>query len=85
MMESIGDVSLLLKTFQYIFLGFFSYICQYFDTAFRMQSLVYFVVIFGFFVCIFCDGCYGINSFSRKCRCSRWMWNVCVLVVLYIV
>ena len=46
MMESRGEVSVFLKTFWFIFLGFFSYIWQYFYTAFRMQSLVYFVVIF---------------------------------------
>ena len=46
MMESRDEVSMFLKTFRFIFLGFFSYICLYFDTAFRMQSLVYFVVIF---------------------------------------
>jgi hypothetical protein len=40
------QVSVFLKTFRFIFLGFFSYIWRYFDTAFRMQSLVYFVVIF---------------------------------------
>ena len=45
-MESRGEVSVFLKTFRFIFLGFFSYNCRYFDTAFRMQSLVYFVVIF---------------------------------------
>ena len=45
-MESKGAVSECLKTFLFIFLGFFSYIWQYFDTAFRMQFLVYFVVIF---------------------------------------
>jgi hypothetical protein len=46
MMESKGEVSVFLKTFRFIFWGFFSYICLYLDTAFRMQSLVYFVVIF---------------------------------------
>ena len=46
MMESKGEVSVFLKTFRFIFWGLFSYICLYFDTAFRMQSLVYFVVIF---------------------------------------
>ena len=46
MMESKGEVSVFLKTFRFIFLGLFSYICLYLDTAFRMQSLVYFVVIF---------------------------------------
>ena len=46
MMESRGEVSVFLKTFRFIFLGLFSYIWRYFDTAFRIQSLVYFVVIF---------------------------------------
>ena len=46
MMESRGEVLVFLKTFRFIFLGLFSYIWRYFDTAFRMQSLVYFVVIF---------------------------------------
>jgi hypothetical protein len=45
-MESRGEVSECLKIFLLIFLGLFSYICRYFDTAFRIQSLVYFVVIF---------------------------------------
>jgi hypothetical protein len=45
-MESRGEVSECLKTFLFIFLGFFSYICRYFDIAFRIQFLVYFVVIF---------------------------------------
>ena len=45
MMQSRGEVSVFLKTFRFIFLGFFSYICRYFDTAFIMQALVYFVVI----------------------------------------
>ena len=45
-MESRGDVSEGLKTFLFIFLGLFSYIWRYFDTAFRIQCLVYFVVIF---------------------------------------
>ena len=45
-MESRGEVSVFLKTFLFIFLGFFSYIWRYFDTAFIIQSLVYFVVIF---------------------------------------
>ena len=44
--ESRGEVSECLKIFLFIFLGLFSYICRYFDTAFRIQSLVYFVVIF---------------------------------------
>ena len=39
----------------------------------------------GFFIRIFCNGCYGINPFSRGCRCNRWVWDVCVLVVSYIV
>ena len=46
MIESNGEVSVFLKTLRFIFLGFLSYIWRYFDTAFRMQSLVYFVVIF---------------------------------------
>ena len=45
-MESRGEVSECLKTFLFIFLEFFSYIWWYFDTTFRIQSLVYFVVIF---------------------------------------
>src|ERR1700737_1976979 len=75
MMESKGEVSVFLKIFRFFFFGFFSYICLYFDTAFRMQSLVYFVVIF--LACLFvffCYGCYGINPFSRRCRCARWVW-----------
>ena len=44
--ESKGEVPECLKTFLFIFLEFFSYICRYFDTAFKIQSLVYFVVIF---------------------------------------
>ena len=44
-MESRGEVSVFLKTFWFMFVGLFSYICRYFDTAFIMQSLVYFVVI----------------------------------------
>jgi hypothetical protein len=46
MMQSRGEVSVILKTFRLIFLGLFSYSCRYFDTALRMQPLVYFVVIF---------------------------------------
>ena len=45
-MESRGEVSECLKTFRFIFWGLFSYIWRYLDTAFRMQSLVNFVVIF---------------------------------------
>ena len=46
MIESRGEVSVFLKTFRFIFLGLLSYIWRYFDTAFRIQFLVYFVVIF---------------------------------------
>ena len=46
LIESRGEDSECLKTFLFIFLGLFSYICRYFDTAFRMHFLVYFVVIF---------------------------------------
>ena len=45
MMELRGEVSEFLKTFLFIFLGFFSYSCLYFDTALSMHSLVYFVVM----------------------------------------
>ena len=44
--ESRGEVSECLNTLLFIFLGHFSYIWRYFDTAFRIQSLMYFVVIF---------------------------------------
>ena len=33
----------------------------------------------------FCDNCYGLNPFSRMCHCSRWVWDVCVLVVSYVI
>ena len=45
MIESRGEASEFLKTFLFTFLGLFSYNCLYFDTAFRMHSLVYFVVM----------------------------------------
>ena len=40
-MESRGEVMECLNTFLFIFLEFFSYIWRYFDTAFRIQFLVY--------------------------------------------
>ena len=43
--ESKGDVSKFLKTFLFTFLGLFSYSCLYFDIAFSIHSLVYFVVM----------------------------------------
>ena len=46
MIESRGEVAEFLKTFLFIFLGFFSYIWRYFDIVLRIQALVYFVVIF---------------------------------------
>ena len=45
MMESRGEVSKFLKNFLFLFLGLFSYIWRYFETALWMQSLLYFVVI----------------------------------------
>ena len=50
MIESRGEDSEFLKTFLFIFLGFFSYSVLYLDIAFRMHSLVYFVVMF--FACL---------------------------------
>jgi hypothetical protein len=46
MMKSSGEVSEFLKTFLFIFWGFFSYYWRYFDTTFRIQSLVYLVANF---------------------------------------
>ena len=45
-MESRGEVSECLKVFLFYFLECFSYNWRYFDTAFRIESLVYLVVIF---------------------------------------
>ena len=45
-MQSSGWVLLFLKIFWWIFLGLLSYNCLYFEMAFRMQSLLYLVVIF---------------------------------------
>ena len=44
-MQSSGYILLFLKTFWWIFLGLLSYNFLYFEMAFLMHSLLYFVVI----------------------------------------
>ena len=73
-MESRGEVSECLKTFIFIFWGFFSYIWRYCDTTFRIQSLVYFVVIImAFFIGGFSYNNYDVNPFIWGGCCCRWM------------
>ena len=73
-MESRDEVSKYLKTFLVIFLGFFSYIWRYFDTTFRIQPLVYFVVIFlASLLAVFVIA--AKMSFIWGSGCCRWVWN----------
>ena len=78
MMESKGEVSVFLKTLGFIFLGLFSYICRYFETALRMQSLVYFVVILrvfllAYFAMVARVSIHSVGGVSVTCGCGMLM------------
>ena len=77
MTESKGEVSVFLKTLRYFF-RLFSYIWRYFDTAFRMQSLVYFVVIFmaslfAFFTMVAMIFIHSVRSAVVICECGMFV------------
>ena len=66
MMESRGEVSLFLKTLRIIFGNCFH---TFVRILIRFQDAVFGVFCGnfpGFFVCIFCDGCYGVNPFNMR-------------------